>query len=50
MRCHYCDETAVVVPEHAGIRVGLCRTHVRAWIERIGDDHAWRDLEQRIDG
>ncbi|MFW6152729.1 MAG: DUF6757 family protein [Halobacteriota archaeon] len=50
MRCHYCDEPAVVAPAHDGIRVGLCRFHVRTWFERIGDDGALRELERRIDG
>ncbi|MFP4590363.1 MAG: DUF6757 family protein [Halobacteriales archaeon] len=37
MQCHYCDEPAVVAPEHGAVRVGLCRHHLRQHLESLDD-------------
>ncbi|MFW6448050.1 MAG: DUF6757 family protein [Halobacteriota archaeon] len=37
MQCHYCDEPAVIAPEHADVRVGLCRRHLRRHLDSLED-------------
>lgn len=35
MRCHECNETAAYAPQHDGVRVGLCETHMREYMASL---------------
>lgn len=47
MRCHYCDEPAVISPEHDGVKVGLCRAHAEACFAAL--EEATARVDETVD-
>ena len=49
MRCHYCDRGADFVAESEGVKVGLCRTHVRERVGELAEEGAVAALRDVLD-
>lgn len=46
MRCIACDRDAAVVPEHDGVRVGICRIHLKAYLDAVADSDRLAAIER----
>ena len=49
MECHYCDDSADVVVEKDGIRVGVCETHFREQMDALADSDALEEIQEQLD-
>jgi len=49
MECHYCDDSADVVVEKDGVRVGVCELHFREQMEELSESEWIDNLDEQLD-
>jgi hypothetical protein len=49
MHCHYCSREADVTADSDGLRVGLCKEHLRERLEELAASEPLSELEERLD-
>ncbi len=45
MRCHVCGAQSAYAPEHRHVKVGLCETHIKHYMDSLERSDALRGLD-----
>ena len=49
MKCHHCEREAAFAVEKSGVKVGVCKAHLRERLRELADADELGDLKDELD-